>query len=330
MRRRDFINLLGGTLAAWPIAAHAQQASQMRRVGVLMNADPSNQASQRFLAALSDALRDRGWSNDRNFRIEIRWSGGDVKLMRSYAEELVGIDPEVMVCVSTANLDALRRVTRTIPIVFLQVSDPVAQGYVQNLARPGGNLTGFSAFEISTGGKWLDLLKRIAPAVSRVAVIFNPDTSPQSALFLRSIETAAPSSGAEVQAAPVHNEADLEAAIVRIARQPNGGLIFPTDSFMQTRIPRVIELCNRHRVPAIYAMPVFAENGGLMSYTVDFVEQFKQAGDYVDRILKGAKPGDLPVQQPIKYKLVINLKTAKSLGLAVPTGLLNAADEAIE
>ena len=330
MRRRDFTNLLGGTLAAWPVAARAQQASHMRRVGVLMNADPSNQASQRFLAALSDALRERGWSNDQNLRIEIRWSGGDVKLMRRHAEELVGIDSEVMVCVSTANLDALRRATRTIPIVFLQVSDPVAQGYVQNLARPGGNLTGFSAFEISTSGKWLDLLKQIAPAVSRVAIIFNPDTSPQSALFVRSIQTAAPSSGVEVQAVPIYNEADLDTAIAGIASQPNGGLIFPTDSFTVIRAPRIVELCNRHRVPAIYAAPGFTENGGLISYTVDFVEQFKQAGYYVDRILKGAKPGDLPVQLPTKYELAINLKTAKSLGLTVPTGLLDAADRVIE
>ena len=330
MRRRDFVTLLGGASAAWPIAARAQRASQMRRVGVLMNTDPSNQASQRFLAALSDAFRERGWSNDQNLRIEIRWSGGDVKLMRRHAEELVGINSEVMVCVSTANLDALRRATRTIPIVFLQVSDPVAQGYVQNLARPGGNLTGFSAFEISTSGKWLDLLKQIAPAVSRVAIIFNPDTSPQSALFVRSIQTAAPSSGVEVQAVPIYNEADLDTAIAGIASQPNGGLIFPTDSFTVIRAPRIVELCNRHRVPAIYAAPGFTENGGLISYTVDFVEQFKQAGYYVDRILKGAKPGDLPVQLPTKYKLAINLKTAKSLGLTVPTGLLDAADRVIE
>jgi putative ABC transport system substrate-binding protein len=250
--------------------------------------------------------------------------------MRSYAEELVGMDSEVVVCVSTANLDALRRVTRTIPIVFLEVSDPVAQGYVQNLARPGGNLTGFSAFEISTGGKWLDLLKQIAPAVSHVAIIFNPDTSPQSALFVRSIQTAAPSSGVEVQVAPIHNQADIEAAIVRIENQPNGGLIFPTDGFTLNRAAKVAELCNRHRLPAIYASPGFAENGGLMSYVVDLVEQFKQAGFYVDRILKGAKPGDLPVQLPTKYKLAINLKTAKSLGLAVPTALLSAADDVIE
>jgi putative tryptophan/tyrosine transport system substrate-binding protein len=327
MRRREFI-AGAGLATAWPLAGRAQQIGQVRRVGILMNSSPANAQWVSYLTALTDTLKDRGWRNGQNVRIEVRWTGGDPKLIRSYAGELVGIGPDVLVSSSTANLDALRQVTLTIPIVFVQVSDPVAQGYVQNLSHPDGNITGFAAFEFSMGAKWLDLLKQIAPMVQHVAGVFNPDTSPQSVMFMRAIETAAPPFG--VKASAVRTDAELDAAVARVASQGNGGLIFTTDSFIQSRGARIVPLINQHRLPSIWAYSGIVRSGGLMSYTPDFVEQFKQAGHYTDRILNGAKPGDLPVQLPTKYRLTINLNTAKTLGLVVPEKLLFTADEVIE
>src|SRR5262249_32761316 len=244
----------------------------------------------------------------------------------------IGLQPEVILAATTKNLEVIREATTTVPVVFVQVSDPIAQGFVASLTKPGANLTGFSAYEFSTGGKCLDLLKEIAPGLTRVAVLFNPDTSPQSKFFMRAVETAASSRGVRAMAVQLGAAPDIERAITNVAREPNGGLILPTDTFTSWPQKQIAELADRHRLPAISWNPVFAKVGGLMSYSVAVttLEQYRQAAAYVDRILKGAKPGDLPIQQADKYTLVINLKTAKALGLTVPLPLLGLADEAIE
>jgi putative ABC transport system substrate-binding protein len=257
-------------------------------------------------------------------------AAGVAEYERPVAGDLLRLSPEVILATSTFSLTELLRRGPTMPIVFVQVSDPVAQGFVSNLAHPGGNITGFSNYEFSIGGKWIELLKRIAPSLAHVTLVFNPDVSPQSKFFASSIESAAPSLGVEATAAPVHSPADIERAIETVSRRPNGGLIFPTDGFLTLHRQLVVESAARHRVPAIYGSQSFAEIGGLMSYTIDFEAQFRQAAVYIDRILKGAKPGDLPVQGPSKYSFVINLKAAKALGIEVPTNLLLTADDYIE
>jgi putative ABC transport system substrate-binding protein len=265
-------------------------------------------------------------------RIDTRWSAGDATLARIYAAQLIGLTPDVILASSTTNLAVIQQATSTLPVVFIQVSDPVAQGFVANVTRPGGNLTGFSAYEFSIGNKWLDLLKEIAPGLERVGVMFNPDTSPQSKFFVRSIEAAAPSLGVQASAIPVRATADIEPAFERFAHALNGGLILPTDSFTNLRIELIADLTARYRLPSISASNRFPKVGGLMYYGVEInsLDQFQQAAGYVDRILKGAKPGDLPIQQADKYKLVINLKVAKALGLTVPLPLVGLADEVIE
>jgi len=330
MKRREFITLLGGAAAGWPFAASAQQLDRMRRIGVLMNGVADHPEGPNYLPTFLQALRKLGWTDGQNIRIDYRWSAGDTELARTFAGELAALAPDVILSVSTTNLIAMQQATRTIPIVFIQVSDPVAQGFVTNLAHPGGNLTGFTAFEFSIGGKWLDLLKQITPGIVRVAVVFNPDTSPQSKLFISSIEAAAPSLGVEAIATPVRETADIEAAMDRFSRQPNGGLIFPSDSFTLMRSEVINELAARYRLPAVYALSGFVTNGGLMSYGPDYVDQYRQAAFYVDRILKGGKPGDLPVQEPTKFSLIINGKAAKALNIDIPLGLLMRADEVIE
>jgi putative ABC transport system substrate-binding protein len=329
MQRRDFLGVLGGAVA-WPLAARAQQPDRMRRIGVFMNGVADHPEGPNYLPTFLQALRKLGWTDGQNIRIDYRWSAGDVERARTYAAELVALAPDVILSASTTNLIALQQATRTIPIVFIQVSDPVAQGFIPNLAHPGGNLTGFTAFEFLTGGKWLDLLKQITPGIVRVAVVFNPDTSPQSKLFMSSIEAAAPSLGVEAIATPVHETADIEAAMDRFSRQPNGGLIFPTDSFTVMRSEGITELATRYRLPSVYALAGFVRNGGLMSYGPDYVDQYRQAAFYVDRILKGGNPGDMPVQEPTKFSLIINVKAAKALDIEVPLGLLIRADEVIE
>jgi putative ABC transport system substrate-binding protein len=245
---------------------------------------------------------------------------------------LIGLTPDVILASSTTNLTVIQQATSTVPVVFVQVSDPVAQGFIANVTKPGGNLTGFSMYEYSIGGKWLDLLKEIAPALARVAVLFNPDTSPQSKFFMRSVEAAAPALGVQAVAVPVRDTVDIEPALENFAHQPNGGLILPTDTFTRLRQNLIVELASRMRLPSISADEDFAKNGGLMYYgaNINVVEQFRQAATYVDRILRGAKPGELPVQRADKYTLVINLKTAKALGLTVPLPLTGLADELIE
>jgi putative tryptophan/tyrosine transport system substrate-binding protein len=332
MRRRQFITLLGGAAAAWPLAARAQQAGPVRRIGVLMNGAATELAPQSYVAAFVQGLRQLGWTEGQNIRVDIRWNAGDAALARLYGAQLIGLTPDVILASSTTNLTVIQQATSTVPVVFVQVSDPVAQGFIANVTKPGGNLTGFSMYEYSIGGKWLDLLKEIAPALARVAVLFNPDTSPQSKFFMRSVEAAAPALGVQAVAVPVRDTVDIEPALENFAHQPNGGLILPTDTFTRLRQNLIVELASRMRLPSISADEDFAKNGGLMYYgaNISVAEQFRQAATYVDRILRGAKPGELPVQRADKYTLVINLKTAKALGLTVPLPLTGLADELIE
>jgi putative ABC transport system substrate-binding protein len=331
MRRRDFISLFGGAAAVWPLAARAQK---MRSIGILMNGAAGEHVIQASLDAFLRGLRELGWVDGRNLRIEYRWNGGSRDRARTYAEELVGLSPDVILSASTTNLMAVRRATSSIPVVFTQVSDPLAQGFVTSVTHPGGNITGFSAYEFSIGGKWIELLKEVAPKLSRVGVMSNPTTSPQTKLFQRAIESAAPKFGIEVIAVPVSTDTDIVHAIEALGKPQPGGLILPTDSYTRLRNGRIAELAIQSRVPSLSASTDFVEEGGLMYYgatTVDaLAAQFHQAASYVDRILKGAKPGDLPIQGASKYELAINRKTATALGLEIPPKLLFTADKVIE
>jgi putative tryptophan/tyrosine transport system substrate-binding protein len=330
MRRRDFIALLGGAATAWPLAARAQQGP-LRVVGVLMNGDQSDPEWQAYLAAFRQALRSLGWIERQNLRIETRWSiGDDPNHTRLSATELIQLAPDVILSSSTPNLTALVRQAPTVPIVFVMVSDPVAQGFVSNLARPEGNVTGLSSYEYSIGGKWTDLLKQVVPDLKHVSLIFNPDTAPQSKFFVSSVESGATALGVDVMAVPIHDTGDIERAIARVSRRPNSGLVFPTDNFLLVHRKLAVEAAVQHRVPAIYFDRLFPEAGGLMSYGYEFATIFRQAAIYVDRILRGAKPSSLPVQWPTKFSLVINVKAARALNLEVPMGLLLNADDYIE
>jgi ABC-type uncharacterized transport system substrate-binding protein len=332
VNRRSFITLLGGAAAAWPLAARAQEPERVRRVGVLMNAPATNATFVSYVTAFSQALGRLGWIEGQNVRIDVRWNAGDAALARTYAAQLIGLQPDAIVSASTTNLMVLRQATNTVPIVFVQVSDPVAQGFVSNLTRPGGNLTGFSAFDFSIGGKWVDLLKQVAPELARVAFIFNPDTSPQARFFLASIESAAQGLGVQVVASPVRAFDEFEATVKQFAQKPNGGLIFPTGGFITIHQKPIIETASRYRLPMISGNTDFARSGGLLYYgwEGETADQYRQAASYVDRIFKGAKPGDLPVQRATKFVLIINMKTAKALGITVPIPLLGLADQIIE
>lgn len=329
MRRRLFITLLGGAAASWPLVARAQP---VRRVAILMNGAATDATQQSYIAAFMERLQQIGWVNNRNIHTDIRWSAGDATLAKIYAAQLIGLQPDVILAVSTVNLTVVEQATSTIPVVFIQVSDPVEQGFVASLTKPGGNLTGFSAYEFATAGKWLDLLKDVAPQLDRVGVLSNPEAAPQSKFFMHAIETAASSLGLKAIALPVRVTEEVAAAVETFARQPNGGLILPTDTFVRLREGLVIDLATRNRLPTISWHSEFPKEGGLMSYSIDinYLEQYGQAAAYVDRILKGIKPSDLPVQRVDKYRLVLNLKTAKALGLTVPQALLATADEVIE
>ena len=329
MKRREFITLLGGAAATWPLAARAQQAERVRRIGVLMGAVESDPARQSQLAAFRGALAKLGWREGSNLGIEVRW-GTDPELCARYAAELVALDPEVLLADASPSLDALKRQTRTIPIVFVTIADPIGQGFVSNLAHPGGNITGFSVFDAPMAGKWLEMLTQITPPVTRVAMLFNPTTTPYANLMLRAMEEAAPSFAVTVQAAPVNSDSEVDAVMAALAREGHGGVLVLTSIFTATNRDAIIALTARHRLPAVYAFPFFAEAGGLMSYGVDIADVHRRAADYVNRILKGDKPGDLPVQMPIKFYLVINLKTARALDITVATSLLAIADEVIE
>ena len=327
--RRQFITLLGGAAVVGPLAARAQQAERVRRIGVLMGAVESDPARQSQLAAFRGALAKLGWREGSNLGIEVRW-GGDPELCARYAAELVALGPEVILADASPSVEALQRQTRTIPIVFVTVADPVGQGFVANLAHPGGNITGFSVFDAPMASKWLEMLTQITPPVTRVAMLFNPATTPYANLILQAMEEAAPSFAVAVRAAPVNSDFEVDAMMAALAREGRGGVLVLTSIFTATNRDAIIALAARHRLPAVYAFPFFAEAGGLMSYGVDVADVHRRAADYVNRILNGDKPGDLPVQTPTKFHLVINLKTARALDITVATSLLATADEVIE
>ena len=326
--RRKFIAALSGAAFAWPLAARAQ-GERMRRIGVLMNAAENDPDARSGVEVFRRGLHELGWSEGRNLQIDYRWGGGDVGRIKIFAKELVDLSPDVIVGHTTPSVVALRQETRSIPIVFLTVTDPVGQGFVASLAHPGGNITGFQVFEFSLGTKWMETLKQIA-ALRRVATIFNPETAPYYPLYLHTIEKAASSFAVELIAVEVHDDAEIERAISTLAREPGGGLIVFPDSFNAVHRRTIIALVEQYRLPAIYFFRYFAVDGGLISYGADEIDMFRRTAGYVDRILKGEKPADLPVQQPTKFQLVINLKTAKTLGLTIPQLLLATADEVIE
>jgi putative ABC transport system substrate-binding protein len=329
MRRRDFITLLGSA-AAWPLAARAQQPTGMRRVAFLLPWLENDPEAMSRVTAFREGLEALGWTENRNIRIEHRYAGGDLGRIRAYAAELVHSAPDV-ICGSGAPVTAaLREATSTIPIVFSGVTDPVGQGFVASLSRPGGNITGFSALDFPLIGKWLEMLKEIAPGVRHVALMFNPDTTPFYPAFLHELGAANKSLAVELSASPVHDEAEVEAAITALAREPGGGLIAAPDVFLNNHRRAIMTLTERHRLPAIYGFQQFATEGALISYGSDFADLVRRSAGYVDRILRGERPADLPVQAPTKFELVINLKTAKALGLDVPVQLQQRADELIE
>jgi putative ABC transport system substrate-binding protein len=329
VKRRQFITLVGGA-AAWPVVARAQQAGLVRHVGVLMNVVEDDPGGVAEVAALRQGLTELGWLEGRNLHIEFRWPGGDIGRVQALAVELVRLKPDVLLARSTPTTAALKRDSGSIPIVFVNVTEPEEQGFVKSLARPGGNITGFTNFESMIGGKWLQLLKEVDPRIARVAVIFNPQTAPFAAMFLRSVQAAAPGLAVEVAAMPVQSEAEIETAVMAFARLPAGGLVAIPDSFTGQHRDLIIALAARNRLPALYTNLVSTPDGGLIAYAVDSRDLMHRAAGYVDRILKGEKAADLPVQQAAKFELSINLKTAKALGLTVPQSLLTVADEVIE
>ncbi len=329
LRRREFITLLSG-VAAWPIAARAQQPERMRLVGVLMAYAESDSAAQSWLAAFRAALANLGWTEGRNLRIELRWSAADPDKIMALAKELTDLRPDVIFGQSTPAIAALARETKTIPIVFAGVTDPFSAGFAVNFAHPGGNITGFTVNDPALGGKWVQLLKEIAPRTERVALLFNPATAVPIQFFMPSIQAAASSFPIEVSAAPVHAKDEIEGVIAAQARSSGGGLIVMPDAFNEPVRELIIALAARYSVPAIYYNRFFSEPGGLISYGELRVETFRLAAGYIDRILKGEKPADLPVQAPTKFELIINLKAAKALGLEVPLQLQQRADELIK
>jgi putative tryptophan/tyrosine transport system substrate-binding protein len=329
MRRREFITLLGGAAAAWPFAVHAQPTERMRRIGVLMLYAEGDPAGQGRAMAFQQELEQRGWTVGRNLAIDYQWGVGDDEWIRSTVAQMMKLAPDVILANGGSAIRPVQQATRTIPIVFIGGADPVADGFVRSLARPGGNMTGFTVLETSVGAKLLELLKEVAPHVTHVAVMINPD-SPSSRRLSDSAVAAAQQFAATVTATPVREAAQIEAVIARQAGEPGAGLIVPPDPSINTHRKLIVEQAARHRLPTVYALRAATAEGGLMSYGVDLPDLFRKAAAYADRILRGEKPGDLPVQQPTKFELVINLKTAKSLGLAVPLMLQASADEVIE
>jgi putative ABC transport system substrate-binding protein len=318
-----------GSAAAWPLAAQAQQGERVRRVGMLMGTDENDPAWKRSVSAFTQALADLGWTDARTVRMDVRWGGGEIGRMRALAQELVSLQSDVIFTDSTATTVAVQRETRTIPIVFVGVRDPVASGIVPRLDRPGGNVTGFANYEAMLGGKWLELLSEIAPGLKRAAIMFNPDTTPAST-YMPSLETAARSLKVVPIIAPIHSDGEIETAITALGREPGGGLVVIPDFFTTAHRASIILAAARNRVPTVYWGSVFARDDGLLYYGVDQVDIFRRAASYVDRILRGAKPAELPVQFPTKFEMVVNLKTAKTLGLTVRQSILLRADEVIE
>jgi ABC-type uncharacterized transport system substrate-binding protein len=327
IERRKFLATLGGAAAAWPLAARAQQPTQMRRIGVLMNLAADDAEGQARLAAFVHDLQQLGWTDGRNVRIDVRWVPGDARLFHRYADELLALAPDAILASATPSVQALQQVTRTVPIVFANVGDPVAMGVVTSLARPGGNITGFTPMEYGFAAKWLELLKEIAPRVTRVAVLRDLTIGPA---HLSAIQAVAPSFGVELSAVGVRDVGEIERTIAAFARSSNPGLIVTSSTSALVHRDLITMLAARHRLPTVYPFRYFVTSGGLISYGANATDQFRRAAGYIDRILKGEKPADLPVQAPIKYELVINLKTAKALGLEMPTSVLVRADEVIE
>jgi putative tryptophan/tyrosine transport system substrate-binding protein len=328
MRRREFIAGLGGA-AAWPVLARAQQGDRMRRIGVLLPGDGNDPFWKARISAFTQALADLGWTDGRNVRMDLRFYGDDINLIRALAHKLVGLQPDIILAGGTLATATLQRETRTIPIVFTNAGDPVASGLVARLDRPSGSITGFANFEASLAGKWLELLLEIAPGLKRVAIIFNPDTAPASA-YMPSFEAAARSLSVVPIVASVHDDVEIETAIMALGREPGGGLVVMPDVFTGAHSVAIILAAAQNNVPAVYFVSEFARDGGLLSYGNDLIDIFRRAAAYVDRILRGDKPGDLPVQFPTKYEMAVNLKTAKALGLEVPSSILLRADEVIE
>ena len=328
MRRRDFITLVGGTALAWPLTAFA--AGPVRLIGVLMGYSENDLAAQSQLAAFRGALTKQGWTEGSNLRIEVRWGVGKADKIETLANELVKLRPDAILAVTTPVIGALARETQTIPIVFTLVADPIGNGFAASLTHPGGNITGFAAYDPVVAGKWVGLLKEIAPKTVRMGVLFTPATASPLQLYMPSIQAAASTLVVQASAVPVRARDEIEGAIAAQARNPGSGLIVLPDAFNIANRDLIIALAARYGVPAIYNGTLYAESGGLITYGVDFTESFRQAAGYIDRILKGTKPGELPIQQPTKFELVINLKTAKALGLDVPLQLQQLADEVIE
>jgi putative ABC transport system substrate-binding protein len=328
IRRREFIAGLGSA-AAWPVVARAQQGERVRRIGVLMQGDETYPEMNLRYSAFTQALADLGWTNDRNVRMDVRWYGDDINRIRALAQEVVGLQPDIIVTGATAATIALQRETRTIPIVFASVGDPVASRMVVQLDRPSGNITGFANYEASLGGKWLELLSEIAPGLKRAAIMFNPDTATVSA-FMPSLETAARSLKVVPITAHVHSDVEIERAIIAIGHEPGGGLVVMPDGWTFAHRVPIISAAARNNVPAVYTQSFNVRDGGLLSYGPDVVDIWRRAATYVDRILRGAKPGDLPVQFPTKFEMIVNLKTAKALGLTVLQSILLRANEVIE
>ena len=331
MERRAFIGTLTGGLLAAPLIAEAQQAERQRRVGVLMGYAESDPDAQANVVAFREALQKLGWAEGRNVQIDVRWPiPADLESMQRFAKELVALQPDIILSHITPTTAALLQQTRTIPVVFATVSDPVGSGFVTSFQRPGGNVTGFTSIEPTMAGKWLQLLKEVAPRVARAAFLFNQATAPYSKYFLTPLNVAAASLGVKVLATPVGDTAALQSVVAGEAREPNGGLIVCPDSFMDVHRTEITSLAARHRLPAVYPFHQFSEIGGLLSYGNDQIDNYRRAAVYVDRILRGAKPSGLPVQAPVKFELVINAKTAKALGLTIPPSLLARADQVIE
>jgi putative tryptophan/tyrosine transport system substrate-binding protein len=332
MRRREFIVLVGGAAVSWPPpAVRAQQADRVWRLGVMTDTAENNPEGQARIAALRQGLQELGWTEGRNLQVDYRWSEGDIERARTYAVEIVALNPDVIFALANSQLAPLSRETRTIPIVFVGVSDPVGPGYVASVARPGGNITGFTLYEPTMGGKWVEMLKEIAPALTRVVFMANPETAVRrGTYYTKAFESAAAAFAVEAVTAPVRSFTDIEPVIALLARTSNTGLVVSPDSFTQAHDKLIVTLASKYRLPTIYGNRSFPVAGGLMSYGPNFVDTVQRSASYIDRILRGERPAELPVQAPTKFDLVINLKTAKALGLTVPPSLLATADEVIE
>jgi ABC-type uncharacterized transport system substrate-binding protein len=328
--RRDFITLLGGAAAAWPMAARAQQDARMRRIGVIMALEENSPATSSSLQQFRDGLQALGWTEGKNLHYTLRFGGGNPERARAFAKELVDLQLDLIVAHATPTVAALQQVTRSVPIVFVSILDPVASKFVASLARPGGNMTGFANFEFGIGAKWLEVLKEVAPTTSRVALMLNPDMGSYYTGYLQSVQTVALSNGVQATLAPVRNLDEIDRVISSLGREPGGGLIVLPSAPITVHIQQIIDLSARHRLPAVYPFEQYAAQGGLLAYGVDLADLFRRAASYVDRILKGENPADLPVQMPTKFKLALNVRTAKTLGLDIPATVLARADEVIE